>query len=239
MAIVYTGPFAGLAGGGFAGWSNHVTGAGALFSRYSDGDPYSSFVGREMAGNVNYKLATDRRLIASMRFNSATGVEPPKNNTGNSWVSRDAIYTVFGPCELTPNARRGVDVPPRLTVRVRARTTAGVGPHHVRLYAVGSELDCIHGWPFTGARGEGYVDFSITAATYPANGFSAEGTLTIPVDPANWYCTWQPWDHPAVSTIGRQDVDVLCCHFVLAAIGDGVNGTYVAGLEVWEEAPGA
>lgn len=239
MALVWTGPFDGLAGGGFAGWSNHVTGAGATHTRYRDGDPESSFVWREFAGNLNYKLATGRRLLCTCRFNGAATADPPKSNTGTDFTSRDAIYTFAGPFELVPNARRGLDQPCRLTVRVRAKRTGGAGTHHVRLYAVGSELDIVHGWPFTAARAAGYVDFSITSGTYPANGFSSEGTLTIPTDPPNWYCAWQPWSHPAVSTIGAQDVQVLGTHFVLAAIGAGGNGTHVAALEVWEEAPGA
>lgn len=240
MAITWTGPFGGLGGGGFTGWSNNATGAGTLHTRYRDGDPESSFAWREMAGNLNLHLASSRRLVCSQRFNSTTGADPPKSNTGNDWTSRDAIYTVLGPIILTPNARRGMDQPPRLTVRVRARRTGGAANHHVRLYAVGSELDCIHGWPFTGARGAGYVDFTISAGTYPAGGFSAEGTLTIPSDPVGWYWARQAWDHLAVSTIGQQTVEVMTTHLVLAAVGDGAgNGTYVAALEVWEEAPGA
>lgn len=245
MALVYTGPFSTAdipAGQRIAGWSNNATGAGVR-ARYRDGDPQSSFAWREIAGNLNYALATSRRLVCALRFNYNVA-DPTKSNTGTDWTARAAVYTVLGPFELMPNVRRGIDQPCRLIVRVRARRTGGAGTHKVRLYAIGREHDVGHGWPFTGDRVSGFVNFDITSGTYPATpGFSAEGTLTIPTDPPNWYCAWQRWTHPepaAAATIEAQDVDVLATYFVLAAIGDGAgNGTYVAGLEVWEEAPAA
>jgi hypothetical protein len=248
VTVQWGGPFAGLAGGGFAGWSNQATGAGTLHTRYRDGDPQSSFAWREMAGNVNYQLATSRRLIWADTFHSATAADPSKSYTGTDWTALDAVYAIAGPFVLTPNARRGQGAPPRLSCRVRARTTAGADTHHVRIYAVGTLAGCARDWERQagqGADGQGYRDFSVASATYPASpGWSSAAELVVPHDDVGLHCSPATWAHPAstaLSGIGIDgaDVDVLLTYLVLAAIGDGVDGTYVAAVQVHEEAPGA
>lgn len=249
MSVQWGGPFAGLAGGGFSGWSNHVTGAGALHTRYRDGDPQSAFAWREMVGNANVQLATSRRLLWADTFHSATSADPTKSNTATDWTARAAIYAVAGPFVLTPNARRGQGAPPRLSVRVRARRTGGASAHHVRVYAVGTLAGCCRDWARQagqGADGQGYRDFSVASGSYPASpGMAAAAELVVPHDDVGVFCSPTSWRHPASTAlsglgIDGEDVDVLVTYLVLAAIGDGAgNGTLVAAVQVHEEAPGA
>ena len=249
MTVQWTGPFAGLAGGGFTGWSNHVTGAGALHTRYSDGDPESSFVWREMEGNVNYYLAQSRRLLWADTFHGATSADPTKSYTGTDWTAIASVYVVAGPFVLTPNARRGQGVPPRLSCRVRARRIAGAGTHHVRIYAVGSLSGCCRDWARQagqGVDGSGFRNFEIASSTYPGSpGWSAAAELIVPHDEVGVYCSPETRRHPASTAlsgvgIDAADDDELVTFLVLAAIGDGAgNGTYVAAVQVHEELPGA
>lgn len=248
MAIVWTGPFAGLAGGGFSGWSNHVTGAAALHTRYRDGDPASSFVWREMAGNCNHYLASHRRIVWMDAFHGPASADPSKSYTGTSWAADDAIYAIGGPFILTPNAIRGQNVPPRLSIKVRARRTGGAASHYVRVYAVGTLADCVTNWDRTsalGSDGDGYRQFTISSGTYPATSWSAAATLTVPHDPLGQFCVRSVWNHPASTAlsgvgIDASDEEITSCFLVLAAIGDGAgNGTYVAAIQAYEEAPGA
>lgn len=244
MSLVYTGPFSTASfpvGQRIAGWSNNATGAGTVFNRYRDGDPQSTFAWWELSGNLNYQLATSRRLICSCRFNGPTSADPTKAHTAVDWDTRESLYTIIGPIELLPNVRRGIDNAPLLTVRVRARMVAGAGAGAVRVYAVGREHDIRENWVFTASRATGYVNFAIASNTYPASpGFSAASSLTIPLDPVNTYCGMQAWSHPSpIAAIEEQQVDVLATYLAVAGVGDDTNGLYIAGLEIWEEAPAA
>src|SRR5688500_2890926 len=106
----------------------------------------------EAYGNCNVQIANSRRALVQASWSQPTSVDPTKSYTGTDWTSRTAIYAIIGPVPLTPNAVRGADSPPRLSVRVRARRTGGAGTHVVRVYAVGQRRETAHGWPFTASR---------------------------------------------------------------------------------------
>lgn len=236
MAAGYTGPFAGLTNWppDHAGqeWSNFVSAAATLFTRYRDGDFMASGLWRELGGNLNVHLARSRRMIWQDDFVGPTAgsVDPTYVHTVADWTSVNAVYAVTVPIPLCCNLQRGPAAPPRLKVKVRCRRDGGASNTPVRVYGVRSLGEALGGWDGTGAN----TGDIAAGAAYPADpGYSSEADLDPDV-------TWTEWRHPEiVAGEGEFVVRVPWTVLVLAGYGTGANGPLIARVQVREEAVAA
>lgn len=236
MSIEWGGPFASTTlplGQRITGWSEGTTGAGTLKTRYRDGDPCAAFLWREMYGNINYHIATSRRIFWVESFNDIASAEPLKDYTGTDITALGAIYAVTPAKIVTRNPRRGDNRPPQLVCRVRARKDADTSGQNavVRIYSVGSLLEAVTGWTqtATNAPATSYVSWNFTATAYA---WSATSNITIP------QVSERTYPYPVQGAFA--DVDVWVTYLVLAcSTGSDGDKPLVAQVEVFEEAPGA
>lgn len=246
MSVNWDGPFAHVATAGqrITGWSENTTGAATLKNvagtgRYLDGNPLSAFAGTEIAGNVNYHVATSRRVIWQQDFcGSGTADEDGARtaNTGTSWATHAAWYAIKPRCILVPSPRRGAS-PPRLSVRIDAKMSAATGglDGTVRVYTFATFNEATRGFPAaaTHALAETYAAFTIVDTTYKATpGWFDAATITKPA------VSVERIAHPGVATL--PDTECWVTYLVLAAVGNGAGeGPIVSAVQVIEEARGA
>lgn len=248
MSVEWGGPFASTtlpAGQQITGWSEGTTAAAALKTRYRDGDPASAFVWREMYGNVNYHLATSRRVIWIDEFvpKGTAAVDPAKEYKADSWAALGAIYAILPRVLMTPSPRLGDYSGPYLSVRISARNSAAAAKDtHVRVFSVASDIaGTVDGWTDAVINGvtATYVDFAIDVNAYPASpGWSTDalsGLTELTLTPMVYSATIE---HPAAAALDEQEA--LYTTLVLACVGDDAGtGPLVRAIQVRESVPGA
>ena len=240
MSAGYLGPFASIGGGAFGGWSNFSVAAGSHHSRYSDGDPVSAAVWRELYGDLNYLLAQSARPVWQDSFvvDGATPRDPTYSNAGASWTAA-SIYAIVPGVIWTPNLRRGPHAPPGLSITVRFRATAGAGAAtaFVRVYVTRESVRSIRDSGLPSEADAGYVEFSQTALTYSdsgGTGFTAAQVL-VPGE-RNAYETQV--EHPGYDA-GDPSFVMTALASTLILCGRGAGAPYIAAVSVVEEAPAA
>lgn len=252
MSVPWTGAFANVATAGqrITGWSENTTAAGTLKNvagtgRYLDGNSMSAFSGLEITGNVNYHVATSRRVKWQQAFmgTGTADTDGPRLNTGNTWASFASWYAIQPRVILIASPRRGA-LPPRLSCRVGARLSAAGGAGndgYVRIYSFATKNEALSGYPAAvqavadSGLTTSYAQFVIDDAqtTYPATpGLATAVTIDVPA------VSIERIAHPGVPTL--PDVEVWVTYLVLACIGNGSGeGPYVQAVQVIEETRGA